>query len=94
MSDAPLDREERLHDRVEACAEALRMLAPSHRSPESFHADKSELEHKLRGIADELRRETVFPSSGPAAARRPRRERSVIFDGRGRQVIVEQRRSA
>lgn len=32
-------------------ASRVRRLAPSHRDPESFHAEKSEIEHELRRLA-------------------------------------------
>ncbi len=39
--------------RINAIANRLERLAPSHRDPFRFHEEKSELVHELRRIADE-----------------------------------------
>ncbi|WP_312608717.1 hypothetical protein [Agrobacterium pusense] len=39
--------------RINAIANRLERLAPSHRDPFRFHEDKSELVHELRRLADE-----------------------------------------
>lgn len=36
-------------------ADRLRRLSPSHRDPESFHADKSEIERELRRLARKVK---------------------------------------
>lgn len=36
-------------------AERIRRLVPSHRDPERFHVEKSEIEHQLRRLAREAR---------------------------------------
>ncbi len=36
-------------------AERVRRLVPSHRDPERFHVEKSEIEHELRRLAREVR---------------------------------------
>lgn len=37
-------------------ADRLRRLSPSHRDPERFHADKSEIERELRRLAGRIAR--------------------------------------
>ncbi len=39
--------------RINAIANRLERLAPSHRNPFCFHEEKSELVHELRTLADE-----------------------------------------
>ncbi len=41
---------------LHAIAHAVRRLSPSHRDPERFHADKSEIEQQLRRLARQLER--------------------------------------
>lgn len=36
-------------------AERVRRLVPSHRDPERFHVEKSEIEHDLRRLAREVK---------------------------------------
>jgi hypothetical protein len=40
-----------LSDRLDHLAHRVRRLAPSHRNPESYHFEKSEIEHALRCLA-------------------------------------------
>lgn len=40
---------------LEEIAERIRRLVPSHRDPERFHVEKSEIEHQLRRLAREAR---------------------------------------
>lgn len=40
---------------LEEIAERVRRLVPSHRDPERFHLEKSEIEHQLRRMAREAR---------------------------------------
>ena len=37
-----------------ALADRVRRLAPSHRNPETFHIEKSEIEHSIRTLARKL----------------------------------------
>lgn len=46
----------RLSDRLSDLAQRVRRLAPSHRDPESYHAEKSEIEHQLRLLAKQATR--------------------------------------
>ncbi len=39
--------------RLEEIADRVRRLIPSHRDPERFHVEKSEIEHELRRLARE-----------------------------------------
>lgn len=41
-------------DRLLAIADRVRLLAPSHRDPERFHMDKSEIAAELRRLAREI----------------------------------------
>jgi hypothetical protein len=41
-------------ERLAELAKRVRRLAPSHRDPERYHVEKSEIEHELRGLAHEL----------------------------------------
>ena len=43
-------------DRLADLAIRVRRLTVSHRDPERFHVDKSEIEHELRRLARELER--------------------------------------
>ena len=40
---------------LDEIAERIRRLVPSHRDPERFHVEKSEIEHDLRRLAREAR---------------------------------------
>lgn len=40
--------------RINALANRLERLAPSHRNPFGFHEEKSELVHEIRRLADEM----------------------------------------
>lgn len=40
---------------LDEIAERVRRLVPSHRDPERFHVEKSEIEHELRRLAREVR---------------------------------------
>jgi hypothetical protein len=44
------------HSAVEALADRLQRLAPSHRDPEAFHVEKSSLVAELRELAGAMRR--------------------------------------
>lgn len=41
---------------LERLAHAVRRLSPSHRDPERFHVDKSEIERELRRLARQAER--------------------------------------
>lgn len=41
----------RFSDRLSELAHRVRRLSPSHRDPESYHVEKSEIEHELRRLA-------------------------------------------
>lgn len=41
---------------LERLAQAVRQLSPSHRDPERFHVDKSEIERELRRLARQAER--------------------------------------
>ena len=41
---------------LDGLADQVRRLAPDHRDPHRFHADKSEIEAELRRLAEEVRR--------------------------------------
>jgi hypothetical protein len=45
----------RITDRLDDLACRVRRLAPSHRDPERYHVEKSEIEHELRQLAKEVR---------------------------------------
>ena len=40
-------------ERLAELAKRVRRLAPSHRDPERYHVEKSEIEHELRRLARE-----------------------------------------
>ena len=42
-------------ERLEELARRVARLRPSHRDPEAFHVEKSELAHELRRLAAEVR---------------------------------------
>lgn len=58
-------------DAILNLADRVRRLAPSHRDPEKFHAEKSDIEHTLRRLAigQQLRPPARSPVEGDKTPR-------------------------
>ena len=53
MHNVQQTRSARITDRLDELAYRVRRLMPSHRDPERYHVEKSEIEHELRRLARE-----------------------------------------
>lgn len=52
-------------DHIRECVAELGALSPSHRDPERFHSDKSDLVYRLNGIANVLEGKVTMPEREP-----------------------------